>query len=347
MFRIAIDAMGGDHAPAHIVRGVCEASLSSTTNELVLVGDAVELGKLLRNIRHDASKVRVHHAPEVIQDHENPSEAIAAKPNSSLSIAAELVAANKADAMISAGHTGALSVACAQKWKLQPGVRRAAMGSVFPTELRRGAKNDPFSLLLDIGAAIDATAEDLVTFAIMGASYGRVVSKNRRPRVALLCSGNDAGSGPQSVARAHEMLIQRTDLNFIGNIEGIDIPRGVADVIVCSGYVGNVVIKMLEGVSDTMLRMARYAYKEKLLWRAALAMLAGGVERLKSVTDWHQYGGAPLLGYEHLLINVHGRATPRTIQNAIKVTNNALKHDLHPLLVREIASFRNKLKVDE
>jgi glycerol-3-phosphate acyltransferase PlsX len=219
-------------------------------------------------------------------------------------------------------------LACARKWKRIPGVQRTALAAVYPTELRRGARDDPFSLMLDVGATVDASADDLVAFALMGAAYASVISQNPRPRIALLSNGTEAGKGPAAVVQAHQLLLAQTGLNFIGNIEGVDIPRGVADVVVCSGYVGNVVLKMLEGVSETVVNLARYAYKEKLLWRAALAMLSGGIQRLKDITDWEQYGGAPLLGFEHLFIKAHGRSKERAISNALKVASKAISAGL-------------------
>ncbi len=328
MNRIVVDAMGGDHAPDEILAGAAEASLSLRNAELILVGDAAKIGRILPQLRHDGSRVRVHHAESVIRMDEKPAEAIAAKPDSSISVATRLIANGEGDVLVSAGNTGASVLACARTWKLLPGVRRAALAAVYPTELRRGEKDDPFSLILDVGATIDASAEDLVAFAIMGAAYAQVVSKNARPRVALLSNGTEAGKGPPHVVEAHQLLVSETDLNFIGNIEGLDIPRGVADVVVCGGFVGNVVIKMLEGVSETVVSLARYAYKEKLLWRAALAMLSGGIQRLKDITDWEQYGGAPLLGFENLFIKAHGRSKAKAISNAIRVANKAQSNDL-------------------
>jgi glycerol-3-phosphate acyltransferase PlsX len=148
----------------------------------------------------------------------------------------------------------------------------------------------------------------------------------------LLSNGSEAGKGPKEVAIAHQRLTELSQngnaLNFIGNVEGVDIPRGTADVVICSGYVGNVVLKMLEGVSETVLRLARYAYKERLLWRAALAMLSGGIKRLKAITDWQEYGGAPLLGFDHLFIKAHGRSGARAIANAVKVAHKAVASNL-------------------
>ncbi len=342
MQRIVVDAMGGDHAPAAIVEGAAEASLALTGAEIILVGDAEELGRLLPRMRHDGARVRVHHASSVIDMDEKPAEALAAKPDASIAVAAELVAAGEGDALVSAGNTGAAVLAVARRWKLIPGVRRAALAAVYPTELRRGDKDDPFSLLLDCGATLDATAEDLVTFAIMGSAYARVVSKNRRPRVALLSNGTEAGKGPAAVVRAHELLLEATELNFIGNIEGLDIPRGVADVVVCSGFVGNVVLKMLEGVNETILRLGRYAHKQNLTWRIGLAALKPALEQLKGVTDWEQYGGAPLLGLDKLFIKAHGRSSARAITNAIKVASKALTGDLCGNIARGMDEFADR-----
>ncbi|MGE0870904.1 MAG: phosphate acyltransferase PlsX [Kofleriaceae bacterium] len=328
MHRIVVDAMGGDHAPDEIVQGAAEASLALTASEIVLVGDAAILGDLLPRMRHDGARVRVHHAPSKIEMDESPAEALAAKPDASIVVAAELVARGEADALVSAGNTGAAVLACARRWKLLPGVRRAALAAVYPTELHRGEKDDPFSLLLDVGATIDATAQDLVAFAIMGSAYARLISKNRRPRVALLSNGTEANKGPSDVVAAHAALVQTTGLNFIGNIEGLDIPRGVADVVVTSGFVGNVVLKMLEGVSDTVVRLARYAHKERLAWRLGLIALSSAVDQLKAITDWQQYGGAPLLGFTTPFIKAHGRSSAQAITNAIKVAHKALDGNL-------------------
>src|SRR3569832_2825393 len=310
--------MGGDHAPDEIVQGAAEASLALSSAEIILVGDAAILGRLRPRMRHDGARVRVHHAPTWVEMDEKPAEALAAKPEATIAVAADLVANGEGDALVSAGNTGASVLACARKWPLLDGGRRAALASVYPTELRRGEKDDPFSLILDVGATIDATAEELVGFAVMGSAYAKLVSHNRRPRVALLSNGTEAGKGPPEVIAAHAALVETTELNFVGNIEGLDIPRGVADVVVTSGFVGNVVLKMLEGVSETVLSLARYAYKEKLEWRAGLLMLSGGINRLKSITDWEQYGGAPLLGFDRLLIKAHGRSRARAIANAVK-----------------------------
>jgi glycerol-3-phosphate acyltransferase PlsX len=333
MVRIVVDAMGGDYAPDELVVGSARAALLRPDMEVVLVGDEARLRPLLAANEHPKERMVIHHATQAVGMDEKPGEALASKPDSSIAVAARLVASGRGDALVSAGNTGASVLACARNFKLLPGVRRAGLASVYPTEIRHGEKDDPFSLILDVGATLDATAEDLVSFALMGAAYAARISKNSRPRVALLSNGSEAGKGPREVALAHQRLLelsaQQTPLlNFIGNVEGVDIPRGTADVVVCSGYVGNVVLKMLEGVSETVLRLARYAYKRKLVWRAALAMLSGGIKRLKAITDWQEYGGAPLLGFDHLFIKAHGRSRSRAIANALKVAHKAVASHL-------------------
>src|SRR5262249_37770000 len=179
-------------------------------------------------------------------------------------------------------------LACSRRWKRIPGVRRAGLAAVYPTEIRRGKKDDPFSLMLDVGASNEVGPEDLVAFAFLGSAYAARISKNPRPRVALLSNGTEEMKGPPEIVEAHRLLKEQKAIHFIGNVEGVDIPRGTADVVVTPGFVGNVVLKMLEGVSETVLRLAGYAYKEKLLWRGGLVMLAGGFQRAEGLTDCGQ-----------------------------------------------------------
>jgi glycerol-3-phosphate acyltransferase PlsX len=336
---VAVDAMGGDHAPDEVVKGVAMLSLEAPHIQTLLVGDGEKIGALLAKERHDPERIAVHHAPEAVAMWEKPAEALAQHPGASILVAAQLVADGNADALVSAGNTGASVLACARTWKRIPGVSRAALASVYPTEIRRGEKDDPFSLILDVGATLDVSAEDLVTFAIMGSAYAARVSKNPRPRVALLSNGAEAGKGPPEIVEAHKLLQEATELNFVGNVEGVDIPRGTADVVICSGFVGNVVIKMLEGVSETIVRLGHYASKEKILWRAGLALLSGGISRLKEVTDWEQYGGAPVLGFDRLFIKAHGRSRARAIANAAKVAAKAVQAGLTDDIEKALASF--------
>jgi len=336
---IAVDAMGGDEGLAIMLAGVARARRRHEGIHFLLVGDEAAIREGLKAHPNLTRNSEIVHAPGVIGASEPVGKALRRAKTTSMGIAIDLVKQGRAGAAVSSGNTGASVLACARRWNLLQGVRRAALAAVYPTELRRGEKDDPFSLILDVGATIDATAEDLVGFAVMGSAYAKLVSQNRRPRVALLSNGTEAGKGPQAVIDAHAALVETTELNFIGNIEGLDIPRGVADVVVTSGFVGNVVLKMLEGVSETVVRLARYAHKERLAWRLGLVALSSAIDQLKEVTDWQQYGGAPLLGFTHPFIKAHGRSNARAIQNAVKVAHKALAGNLCGNIARTMAEL--------
>lgn len=335
---IAFDVMGSDHGPAEIVRGAAQLSLEAPHIHAVLVGDRAVIDKTLAEVRHHGERISVFHAPEFVTMEDKPQEALLAKPNASILKAAQLVAEGEADALVSAGNTGACVLACARTFKLLPGVRRAALAAVYPTRLRHGARQDPFSLILDVGATVEASADDLVAFAVMGAAYARVISKNPDPTVALLSNGTEARKGPPRVVDAHARLQGLPGLRFVGNVEGVDIPKGTADVIVTDGFVGNVCLKMLEGVAETVVDLAKYAYKEKLRWRAGLAMLSSGIRKIKDVTDWQQYGGAPILGFDRLFIKAHGRSKARAVTNAGKVAAKAVSAELAKTISEGLAA---------
>jgi glycerol-3-phosphate acyltransferase PlsX len=326
--RVALDVMGSDRGPAATVGGAAAISTREGAPELLLVGDERAIRAELAKHAHDASRVRVVHASEICGMHEKPRETLDARPDASVLVAARMVASGEADVLVSAGNTGAVTLACARQFARLPGVSRAALGAVVPTERRRGEKDDPFSLLLDAGLTLEASADDLVAFALMGSAYAQRISKNPRPRVALLSIGSEANKGTSAVIEAHARLAQAPGLEFIGNVEGMDIPRGTADVVVTAGFTGNIVLKMLEGVSDTVMRLARTAGERSIRYKAGLALLAPAIARVREVTDWQQYGGVPLLGFDHLCIKAHGRSTERAIGNAIKVATITARTDL-------------------
>jgi phosphate acyltransferase len=318
------------------VRGAALASLAGPELELIVVGDTARVGKVLSESRHDAERLRIHHAESAIRPGERAAEALAARPEASIAVAVDLVAQGEADAVISAGSSAAALLACRRSWRPLPGVRGVALSSVYPTEMRRGERDDPFALVLDVGARGDASAEDLVQYAVMGAVYAASVARNARPRVAVV-GGGETGAVPREVERAGDLLLAQTGLNYVGAVEAIDIPRGIADVVVCSGHTGHAILTLLEGVNDTVVSLARYAYKDRLLWRAALGMVSSGVGRLKRLTDWQEYGGAPLLGYEHLLLRLLPSSGERAVANAIKVCARALGRQVTRDIGRRIA----------
>ena len=209
-----------------------------------------------------------------------------------------------------------------------PGIRRAALAAVYPTEQRHGPKDDPFALILDVGATLTATAEDLVSFAVMGSAYANIISDNPNPQVALLSNGAEENKGTEAIKAAHQILLKHPHIHFAGNVEGLDIPRGTVDVVVCEGFLGNVVLKMLEGFGEVVTDLAKDAYARKFLWRLGLTMLSQGLRQLRVMTDWKQYGGAPLLGFDKVVIKAHGRSNARAIRNAIRVAAKAVDRDL-------------------
>jgi glycerol-3-phosphate acyltransferase PlsX len=332
MATLALDVQGGDLAPEAALSAAAHFSTRPGCPRLVLVGDADVIRKSLAGKEHDPKLLEIVHASQAVAMDADPKAALDSLPDASILVAARLVRDGKADALVSAGNTGANVLACARTFQRLPGVTRCAVGAVYPTETRRGEKQDPFSLILDAGLTLDVTAEDLVGFAVMGASYAQRISKNPMPRVALLSNGTEPGKGLDSIVEAHkrlkELAATRGGFEFIGNIEGLDIPRGTADVVVTGGFVGNIVLKMLEGVAETVQHLLRYAFDQSLANKAALALLAPTLRELKKTTDWEQYGGAPILGFDHLCIKAHGRSSPRAIKNALKVADRAVQSGL-------------------
>jgi len=323
---IALDAMGGDLGAPAMVEGAASASLDEDAPDLVLVGDETVVRRELARHAHRGTKIHVVHAPDAVPMDCDPKSALDAMPDASLSVATRLVGARDADALVSAGNTGAVVLSCARVFARLPGVKRCALGAVYPTETLRGEKNDPFSLILDAGLTVDVTADDLVGFAIMGAAYASRISKNPQPKVALLSNGTEENKGTEAVVGAHRRLkdeARALGIHFIGNIEGMDIPKGTADVVVTGGFTGNIVLKMLEGVAATVRNLGRYAMGQSVVYKAGLALLSPALRQLKEVTDWEQYGGAPVLGFDRVCIKAHGRSSGRAVKNAIRVARKA------------------------
>ena len=335
---VALDAMGGDHGLESTVAGAARLSLEENPVRVLLVGDARAITDALGSLPHDPDWLQVVHASGgSVGMGDSPRKALAANPDCSINVAARMVRDGEADALVSAGNTGATILSASNHFTRLPGVRRAALAAVYPTEQRHGPKGDPFALMLDVGATLDATAEELVGFAVMGAAYARVISDNDAPKVALLSNGTEPNKGPRHIVEAHKLLSELPGIHFHGNVEGLDIPRGTVDVVVCNGFLGNVVLKMLEGVSEVVSDIARDAYARKFLWKLGLTMLSQGLQQLRRMTDWKQYGGAPLLGFDRVVIKAHGRSNARAIRNAVKVAAKAVERDLAGQIERGLA----------
>lgn len=313
MTSVAIDAAGGSDKVREIVAGAARASLDAAgALEIQVVGDERRITEQLIRMRHNPERISVVHSAA-----ENP-----------VRDAVRLAAEGAAEALVLTGPSGPAVAACRDLLTLLPGVPKAALSAVYPTALRHGAKGDPFTLLLDVGAGLQADAEDLVTFAFLGATYARAISQNESPRVALLAVDDDLSIAPPAVAQAAARLARTRGITFVGLLEAVDIPKGVADVVVADGFSGNTVIKLLDGVRDLALDLAGYAQKQRLLWKIGVAMLSGVLSRVKDLTDWEQYGGAPLLGYPQVVLRAHPDSDGRAIHNACRVAVKAVAADV-------------------
>ncbi len=323
---IALDAMGGDNGIEPNVKGAVIAANSHPVR-ILLVGDKQELEKSLKNESYPEGSIEIIHAPQVIEMDESPRKAIEEKPEASILIAAKLVQDGKADSLVSAGSTGTVILAAAKYLSRILGVRRTAIATVYPT-MNEFKKNDHLALMLDVGANVQCGAEELVQFAIMGAAYVADIRGVENPTVALLNIGEEATKGGEKMQSAFQLLKNIPNLNFIGNIEGKDILRGVVDVVVTEGFVGNIVIKTLEGAARSLRQLTKMAFKARVAWKLGLLFLRKGLNMLKETTDYAEYGGAPLLGFEKMVIIAHGRSTEKAISNAIKVAGKCVRDDV-------------------
>ena len=324
--RIAVDAMGGDHAPREIVRGAIDYALKST-DEVSLVGDVPRLqrevaayGKGLPPTIHFVD------APELIEMGEHPASALRAKRRSSIVVATDLVRDGEADAVVSAGSTGATMAAAVFRLGRIEGIDRPALPAHMVTA------TGPV-LLLDVGANVDSDPENLVQFAAMGAIFAEHVLHVSNPRIGLLNIGEEVEKGDLLAREAHAKLAS-LDLHFVGNVEAHDMIAHRADVVVCDGFVGNVVIKFFEGITSFIFRALREDLQQGALAPLALLALKPGFDRMRARFDYEGYGGAPLLGVKGVSIVTHGRARSRMIENAIRVASESA-HARVPELIGE------------
>jgi glycerol-3-phosphate acyltransferase PlsX len=336
---IAVDAMGGDLAPLEIVRGAALATLESTIN-ILLVGDQAQLEEILAECEYHANQIEIIHTPQSISNEEIPKLAVEQKPQASMVLAANLCAEGQAHGLVSAGNTGAFVLAAARNIPRILGVRKTAIATVYPTQNAQ-QRNDLFSLILDIGANIHCSTEDLVQFALMGQIYASDIKGIENPTVSLLNIGREPYKGGEDLARAYRILDALLEVNFIGNLEGNDLMKGLADVVVTEGFVGNVVMKTLEGFAETAKHLGKSAFKRKFLWRLGLIALSGGIRYLKKTTDYSEYGGAPMLGFQKIVIKAHGRSKAKAIDNAIKLAAKSHRDNICEKIAREIAQIES------
>ncbi len=310
--RIVLDAMGTDDAPKAEVAGALEALRTFEEDvEVVLVGDQAVIEAEIARHGERPERLLVHHAPERVTAEDPPASVLRRKPDSSIAVGLRLHQSGEGDAFVSAGSTGAVMASSLFILRPLPGVARPAIGTILPT-------SDQPCLLVDAGANVDCKPQHLVQFARLGHTYSQDLMGRENPRIGLLNIGEEPGKGDELTVETHRLLSEQKGMNFIGNIEGRDIIRGACDVVVCDGFVGNVLLKFYESVAAFIVGLLKKELKE-------LGDRGQDLEHVFRVLDYAEYGGAPLLGVGGVSIICHGGSPPKAIRNALAVAARAVR----------------------
>jgi glycerol-3-phosphate acyltransferase PlsX len=327
--RVAVDAMGGDHGASEVVAGALDYARREPRDQLILVGDQATIERLAGPL---PANVSIVHASQVVTMDEHPARVLREKKDASIMVATDLVRRAEADAVVTAGHTGAGMAAAVLKLGRLPGVDRPALAVQLLTD------SGPM-VLLDIGANPDSTAENLAQYARMGAIFAEKVQGVTRPRVALLSIGEEKGKGDARIQRATELL-DATDMRFTGNLEGKDLVKHMADVVVCDAVLGNVVVKFFEGLSGFIFDLWRAEFRRGWRGRIGYLLMRPSIARIRDVFDYERVGGSPLLGVKGTVIITHGRAKRRMIGFACEVAATAARTRVPELIATALAEDR-------
>ncbi len=331
MTTIALDAMGGDHAPRAEVEGAVLAARELDVR-IVLVGIENQIRAELNHQKARRLPIEVVNATEVITMTDSPSQAFRRKKDSSLHVAARLVRDGKCDALVSAGNTGAVMTVARFVLGTLPSVDRPALAAAFPN------MKEKVSVILDVGANVDSKPAQIEQFAVMGEIYYRVIWNVKRPRVALLSIGEEEMKGNELTREAFNRLKQK-QLNFVGNVEGRDVFRGNVDVIVCDGFIGNIALKISEGLVEHIGGMLKRAIKSSLTSQLGYALSKRAFDDFRKRTDYSEYGGAPLLGVRGITIIGHGRSNPNAVKNAIRVAAELCRARINEKIEQELSAI--------
>src|SRR5580700_9296867 len=330
MTTIALDAMGGDHAPRVEVEGAILAARELGVR-VILVGQQATVREELARHKAGDLPIDVVNATDVITMTDSPSHAFRRKKESSLHVAARLVRDGKAEALVSAGNTGAVMTVARFVIGTLPSVDRPALAAAFPN------MKEKVSIVLDVGANVDSKPAQIEQFAVMGDIYYRAIWGTKRPRIALLSIGEEESKGNELTREAAARLKQLS-LNFVGNVEGRDVFRGNVDVIVCDGFIGNIALKLSEGVVEQIGSMLKKAIKSSLRSQLGYALSKRAFDSLKKSTDYSEYGGAPLLGVRGITIIGHGRSNANAIKNAIRVASELCRSRVNEKIEQELSA---------
>ena len=335
--RVALDAMGGDNAPGEVVLGAIQAAREYSMGVYLVGREEVIRAELAK---HDTGglDLPIIHTDEVIEMDEHPASAVRRKKNASMTLALQLVRDGSALGAVSAGNSGAMMTASLFTLKRIEGVDRPALGTVFPTK-------NGISFVLDVGANTDCKPEYLQQFALMGSIYMERIFSVSSPSVGLLANGEEETKGNELVQQTHQLLKAHAEIlgiNFIGNVEGREIPAGGADVVVCDGFVGNVVLKLGEGLAETLLGMLRTQMTSSLPNKLAAAVLQPGLRKVFRRMDYAEYGGVPLLGINGSAIVSHGRSNAKAIKNALRVARQTTETNVIGAIAGGLAKLQTE-----
>jgi glycerol-3-phosphate acyltransferase PlsX len=326
--RIIVDAMGGDHAPRVVVEGAIQACQEYGA-QVGLVGDEAKIRELLAKNHYRENGISIHPAQEVIGMCDSAAAAVRRKRKSSIVVGLNLVKEGAGDAFFSAGNTGAVVCAATLGLGLLPGIERPGIAIVTPT--LKG-----ISLIIDVGANIDPKPNQLLQYGIMADAYFRHILNRPDPKVGLLNIGEEEAKGTEFLRETHELL-GKSKLNFIGNVEGKDLFSGKSDIIICDGFVGNVALKVSESVAETMQVFLKRHLLSSVWGKIGLVFLAPSLKRFKKDLDYAEYGGAPLLGVNGVVIIGHGRSNVRAIRNAIRVAKEEVERQFTQKVTEALA----------
>ncbi len=328
--KIVLDAMGSDLAPAVEVDGACQAAVEYGY-EIVLVGDEKAIAEELKKHPGHPPCLTIKHAPERIEMHEPAALSVRRKRQSSIVVGMDLLKKGQADGFVSAGNTGAVVCAATLSLRLLPGIERPGIAICIPTLLGT-------SLIIDVGANIDPKPMHLLQYGIMADAYCRYILHKDNPKVGLLNVGEEESKGTEFIKETH-ILLTESKVNFIGNIEGRDIYAGSADIVLCDGFVGNVILKVSESVVDTILKLLKNEIKANIIATLGAALASSAFNELKKKMDYSEYGGAPLLGVDGRCIISHGSSNPKAIKNAIRVAAEFKERDVNKHIIEELESY--------
>jgi glycerol-3-phosphate acyltransferase PlsX len=334
--KIALDAMGGDFAPKNTVAGAVQALREYPhITKLFLVGDTEQVKAELAANKYSDPRIEIVHASQVVDMSDRAVESVRRKKDSSVSRAVDLVKSGAAEAIVSAGHTGAAVAATTIKLRTLPGVDRPGIASIIPTE------NNIF-VLIDAGANIDARPMHLLQYAVMGSVYSQHVLGYKNPTIGLMSIGDEDVKGSDFTKEVFKLL-KESKLNFRGNVEGHDLFENPVEVVLCDGFVGNVVLKTCESIADAIFRWLKHELQKTPLRMAGAMIAKGAFKAIKKKINYEEYGGSPLLGVNGICIIAHGASSAKAIKNAIRVAAEGIQQQVNPHIVAELQKYNDAI----